>query len=82
MFCCHTNPGTLVFSGRASQQVRQGSTVTPDFHAKYGTAIMLGGAAFCVGVWSYVLTQTGLTWNLSPVGKVQPIPWRQAEEEE
>lgn len=28
-----------------------------------------------------VLTQTGLTWNLSPVGKVMPKEWREAEEE-
>lgn len=27
-----------------------------------------------------VLTQTGITWNLSPVGKVMPKEWREAEE--
>uniref|UniRef100_A0A8C6T2W7 Cytochrome c oxidase subunit 7B, mitochondrial n=1 Tax=Neogobius melanostomus TaxID=47308 RepID=A0A8C6T2W7_9GOBI len=67
---------------QASQQVRHGSTESPNFHDKYGTAVLLGGAAFCTAVWSYVLTQTGITWNLSPVGKVQPLPWKQAEEEE
>lgn len=27
-----------------------------------------------------VLTQTGITWNLSPVGKVMPKEWRESEE--
>ncbi|XP_072302119.1 cytochrome c oxidase subunit 7B, mitochondrial [Eucyclogobius newberryi] len=71
----------LNITNQASRQVRHGST-RQDFHGKYGTAVMVGGGAFCVAVWSYVLTQTGLTWNLSPVGKVQPLPWREAEEEE
>ncbi|CAB1316491.1 unnamed protein product, partial [Coregonus sp. 'balchen'] len=42
--------------------------------------MMIGGFVFCVSVWGFVLTQTGITWNLSPVGKVQPKPWREAEE--
>lgn len=44
----------------------------------------------CTVVWnthncshiSQVITQTGITWNLSPVGKVMPKEWKQAEEEE
>ncbi|KAL7390634.1 hypothetical protein ABVT39_024737 [Epinephelus coioides] len=67
-------------TGQAARQVRHGSTAAPNFHSKYGTGLMIGGATFCVGVWSYVLTQTGITWNLSPVGKVTPKPWREAEE--
>ncbi|XP_008299270.1 cytochrome c oxidase subunit 7B, mitochondrial [Stegastes partitus] len=68
-------------SSQAARQVRHGSTARQDFHSKYGTALMLGGAAFCTAVWGYVLTQTGITWNMSPVGKIQPKPWRGAEEE-
>ncbi|XP_022050755.2 cytochrome c oxidase subunit 7B, mitochondrial [Acanthochromis polyacanthus] len=68
-------------SSQAARQVRNGSTVPQDFHSKYGTGLMVGGGVFCTAVWAYVLTQTGITWNLSPVGKVQPKPWREAEEE-
>ncbi|XP_054482384.1 cytochrome c oxidase subunit 7B, mitochondrial [Anoplopoma fimbria] len=67
-------------TGQAARQVRHGSTVRQDFHAKYGNGLMVGGAVFCTAVWAYVLTQTGITWNLSPVGKVMPKPWREPEE--
>ncbi|XP_069001862.1 cytochrome c oxidase subunit 7B, mitochondrial [Embiotoca jacksoni] len=67
-------------SGRAVRQVRHGSTVRDDFHSKYGTGMMIGGVGFCVAVWAFVLFQSDITWNLSPVGKVMPKPWREAEE--
>ncbi|XP_061660359.1 cytochrome c oxidase subunit 7B, mitochondrial [Syngnathoides biaculeatus] len=70
----------LNITGQAARQVRHGSTVPQDFHSKYGTGVLVGGIAFCTAVWSYVLTQTGITWNLSPVGKVMPKPWREADE--
>uniref|UniRef100_A0A4W5N616 Cytochrome c oxidase subunit 7B, mitochondrial n=1 Tax=Hucho hucho TaxID=62062 RepID=A0A4W5N616_9TELE len=70
----------LNVSGQGARHVRLSSTHAPEFHAKYGTGVMVGGFAFCVSVWGFVLTQTGITWNLSPVGKVQPKPWREAEE--
>ncbi|CAN9501162.1 unnamed protein product [Ophioblennius macclurei] len=72
----------LNVSGQAVRQVRHGSTVPETFHAKYGTGLMIGGAIFCTAIWSYVLTQTGITWNTSPVGKVMPKPWREPEAEE
>ncbi|KAH0630899.1 hypothetical protein JD844_004230 [Phrynosoma platyrhinos] len=49
----------------------------PDFHDKYGNLILLGGAAFCVSIWSYVITNTGIEWNLSPIGRITPKPWRE-----
>uniref|UniRef100_A0A3B3S957 Cytochrome c oxidase subunit 7B, mitochondrial n=1 Tax=Paramormyrops kingsleyae TaxID=1676925 RepID=A0A3B3S957_9TELE len=49
----------------------------PNFHRQYGNALLISGALFCAGVWGYVLTQTGITWNLSPIGKVTPKPWRE-----
>ncbi|MBN3323637.1 COX7B oxidase, partial [Atractosteus spatula] len=49
----------------------------PDFHDKYGNILLVSGTLFCVAVWSYVATQTGITWNLSPVGKVTPKEWRE-----
>ncbi|XP_029029615.1 cytochrome c oxidase subunit 7B, mitochondrial [Betta splendens] len=68
-------------TGQAMRQVRHGSSARQeDFHAKYGTGLLLGGAAFCTVVWAYVVTQTGITWNLSPVGRVMPKPWRQDDE--
>ncbi|XP_040907902.1 cytochrome c oxidase subunit 7B, mitochondrial [Toxotes jaculatrix] len=67
-------------TGQAVRQVRHGSTTRQDFHSKYGNALMVSGAVFCTAVWSYVLTQTGITWNFSPVGKVAPKDWRESEE--
>ncbi|XP_007534409.1 cytochrome c oxidase subunit 7B, mitochondrial [Erinaceus europaeus] len=49
---------------------------TPDFHDKYGNAILASGAAFCITVWAYTATQIGIEWNLSPVGRVTPKEWR------
>ncbi|KAM6907298.1 cytochrome c oxidase subunit 7B, mitochondrial [Xenentodon cancila] len=67
-------------SGQAVRQVRHGSTISQDFHSKYGMGLMVSGAVFCTAVWGYVLTQTGITWNMSPVRKVTPKEWREAEE--
>ncbi|XP_041054816.1 cytochrome c oxidase subunit 7B, mitochondrial-like [Carcharodon carcharias] len=67
-------------SGRSICQIvtRQAHRKTgPDFHDKYGNAIFVGGLAFCVAVWSYVATQTGLTWNVSPICKITPQNWRE-----
>ncbi|XP_017515156.1 cytochrome c oxidase subunit 7B, mitochondrial [Manis javanica] len=49
---------------------------TPDFHDKYGNAVLASGAAFCIAVWAYTATQIGIEWNLSPVGRVTPKEWR------
>ncbi|KAM3869069.1 cytochrome c oxidase subunit 7B, mitochondrial [Diretmus argenteus] len=68
-------------TGGAMRQVRHGSTAPADFNSKYGNAVLAGGVVFFVSVWSYVLTSTGITWNLSPVGKLMPKPWREVEEE-
>ncbi|XP_017275339.1 cytochrome c oxidase subunit 7B, mitochondrial [Kryptolebias marmoratus] len=70
-------------SGQAVRQVgqvRYGSTARETFHTKYGTAVLVGGTAFCTVVWAYVITQTGITWGLSPVKKVMPKPWKDAAE--
>ena len=45
---------TTLFLGQASHQVRHGSTAPQNFHMKYGTGLIVGGAAFCVAVWSFV----------------------------
>uniref|UniRef100_A0A9L0S3W6 Cytochrome c oxidase subunit 7B, mitochondrial n=2 Tax=Equus TaxID=9789 RepID=A0A9L0S3W6_HORSE len=49
---------------------------TPDFHDKYGNAVLASGATFCIAVWAYTATQIGIEWNLSPVGRVTPKEWR------
>ncbi|GCB74106.1 cytochrome c oxidase subunit 7B, mitochondrial [Scyliorhinus torazame] len=70
----------LSLSGRSIRRIATRQThhkTSPDFHDKYGNAILLGGLTFCIGVWSYVATQTGITWNLSPVGKITPQTWRE-----
>uniref|UniRef100_A0A8C6R183 Cytochrome c oxidase subunit 7B, mitochondrial n=1 Tax=Nannospalax galili TaxID=1026970 RepID=A0A8C6R183_NANGA len=48
----------------------------PDFHDKYGNAILASGAIFCISTWTYTATQIGIEWNLSPVGRVTPKKWR------
>ncbi|GCC22204.1 cytochrome c oxidase subunit 7B, mitochondrial [Chiloscyllium punctatum] len=70
----------LSLTGRSIRQIatRQAHHKTgPNFHDKYGNAVLLGGLTFCIVVWSYVSTQTGITWNLSPIGKITPQKWRE-----
>ncbi|GAA6089349.1 cytochrome c oxidase subunit 7B, mitochondrial [Tachysurus ichikawai] len=70
----------LNLSGQASRQVavrHASSGASREFHAKYGLPLLIAGATFCTGIWAYVITSTGIAWNLSPVGKVQPKPWRE-----
>ena len=49
----------------------------PDFHDKYGNAVLASGATFRVAVWVYTATQIGIEWNPSPVGTVTPKEWRE-----
>ncbi|XP_053433742.1 cytochrome c oxidase subunit 7B2, mitochondrial [Nycticebus coucang] len=49
---------------------------SPDFHDKYGNIVLAGGTAFCVVAWVYTITQIGIMWNLSPVGRVTPAEWK------
>ncbi|KAM4660731.1 cytochrome c oxidase subunit 7B, mitochondrial [Amazona ochrocephala] len=49
----------------------------PDFHDKHGNLVLIGGAVVFTAVWGYVLTQLGIEWGLSPVGRVTPKEWRQ-----
>nr|XP_045000700.1 cytochrome c oxidase subunit 7B, mitochondrial-like [Jaculus jaculus] len=44
----------------------------PDFHDKYGNAILASGSIFYITVWAYTATQVGIEQNLSPVGRVTP----------
>ncbi|XP_016324938.1 cytochrome c oxidase subunit 7B, mitochondrial-like [Sinocyclocheilus anshuiensis] len=69
----------LNLSGQSARQVavRQNSDLSREFHAKYGPPLLIAGATFCTAVWAYVITSTGIAWNLSPVGKVQPKPWQE-----
>ncbi|XP_062867674.1 cytochrome c oxidase subunit 7B, mitochondrial [Trichomycterus rosablanca] len=70
----------LNLTGQATRQVavrHASSDVSRGFHVKYGTPLLIGGAAFCSAVWGYVITSTGIVWNLSPVGKVQPKEWKE-----
>ncbi|XP_037386258.1 cytochrome c oxidase subunit 7B2, mitochondrial [Talpa occidentalis] len=47
----------------------------PDFHDKYGNAVLASGSVFCIAAWVYMTTQVGIEWNLSPVGRVTPKEW-------
>nr|XP_039329871.1 cytochrome c oxidase subunit 7B, mitochondrial-like [Saimiri boliviensis boliviensis] len=42
----------------------------PDFHDKYGNAVLANGATFCIAVWIYVAIQIGIEWNLCPTGRL------------
>ncbi|KAM5340305.1 cytochrome c oxidase subunit 7B2, mitochondrial [Glossophaga mutica] len=48
---------------------------SPDFHDKYGNAILVSGTIFCAVAWIFTNTQIGIEWNLSPVGRVTPRKW-------
>ncbi|NXY25961.1 COX7B oxidase, partial [Atrichornis clamosus] len=49
----------------------------PTFHDKYGTIVLLGGAALFTSVWGYVFTQLGIEWGISPTGRITPREWRE-----
>ena len=49
----------------------------PDFHDKYGNAVLASGSTFCVAVWVCMATQIEIEWNPSPVGRVTPKEWRE-----
>ncbi|XP_030065442.1 cytochrome c oxidase subunit 7B, mitochondrial [Microcaecilia unicolor] len=69
----------LVLTARSVQRIasRQSHHKNEhDFHDKYGNLILVSGAAFCTSIWAYVVTQTGITWNLSPVGRITPKEWK------
>ena len=57
-----------------ARQIHQKGTL--DFHDKYGNAVLASGATFRVPAWAYTATQTGVEWNLSPIGRVTPKEWR------
>ncbi|NXH37955.1 COX7B oxidase, partial [Dicaeum eximium] len=49
----------------------------PTFHDKYGTTVLLAGAAMCSAVWGYVLTSLNVEWGFSPVGRITPREWKE-----
>uniref|UniRef100_A0A8D0H764 Cytochrome c oxidase subunit 7B, mitochondrial n=1 Tax=Sphenodon punctatus TaxID=8508 RepID=A0A8D0H764_SPHPU len=68
---------TLGLTARGVQQIAVRGAhrkYQPDFHDKYGNAVLVGGILFCAIVLAYVGTQIGLDWNRSPVGRWQN--WR------
>ncbi|XP_077324131.1 cytochrome c oxidase subunit 7B, mitochondrial-like [Lithobates pipiens] len=70
----------LHVSGRGVQRKisrRSHHKAEANFHDKYGNAILASGTTFCIGIWTYVITSTGICWNVSPVGKVTPKEWRE-----
>ncbi|KAF7697352.1 cytochrome c oxidase subunit 7B, mitochondrial [Silurus meridionalis] len=70
----------LNLNGQAGRQVavrHVSSEASRAFHAKFGMPLLVTGATFCTAVWAYVITSTGISWNLSPVGKVQPKEWKE-----
>ncbi|XP_066088726.1 cytochrome c oxidase subunit 7B2, mitochondrial [Saccopteryx bilineata] len=63
---------------RSIQQVRARQSHrkhSPDFHDKYGNALLVSGTTFCIVAWIFTTTQIGIKWNLSPVGRVTPKEW-------
>ncbi|CAD7688913.1 unnamed protein product [Nyctereutes procyonoides] len=59
-----------------SQLGQNNQKQAPDFHDKYGNAVLASEATFCIAVWAYTATQIGIEWNLSSVGRVTPKEWR------
>ncbi|TRZ02898.1 hypothetical protein DNTS_033264 [Danionella cerebrum] len=73
----------LNLSGQSARRVavRQLHSPHEAFHRKYGFPLIIGGALFCTGTWTYLITSTGIYWNLSPVGRMQPMPYKREEED-
>ncbi|XP_069895452.1 cytochrome c oxidase subunit 7B, mitochondrial [Dipodomys merriami] len=44
----------------------------PDFHDKYGNAILAGGIAFCLATWTYVTRQSFLYYGALKRSYVDP----------
>ncbi|XP_041526996.1 cytochrome c oxidase subunit 7B2, mitochondrial [Microtus oregoni] len=56
---------------------RQGHTKpSSDFHDKYGNMLLASGFTFCFVGFVFYITQMGVEWNLSPVGRVTPKKWK------
>ncbi|XP_028720115.2 cytochrome c oxidase subunit 7B, mitochondrial [Peromyscus leucopus] len=47
-----------------------------DFHDKYGNMMLISGTTFCLLGYIIYMTQMGVEWNLSPVGRVTPKEWK------
>ncbi|XP_051020777.1 cytochrome c oxidase subunit 7B2, mitochondrial [Acomys russatus] len=47
-----------------------------EFHDKYGNMMLICGSTFCFVAFTIYITQMGLEWNLSPVGRVTPKEWK------
>lgn len=63
---------------RSIQQIRARQSHakhSPDFHDKYGNTLLTRGTIFCVVAWVFTITQIGIEWNQSPVGRVTPKEW-------
>uniref|UniRef100_A0A8C6FZR0 Cytochrome c oxidase subunit 7B2 n=1 Tax=Moschus moschiferus TaxID=68415 RepID=A0A8C6FZR0_MOSMO len=60
------------------QQIRQShSKHSPDFHDKYGDILLASGTSFCLVTWVFLVTQIGIQWGRSPVGRVTPQEWNE-----
>ncbi|NXV07543.1 COX7B oxidase, partial [Cettia cetti] len=69
---------SLVARGIQHTAIRQAHRKhEPTFHDKYGTMVLLSGAAMFSAVWTYVLTQLKIEWGFSPVGRITPREWRE-----
>ncbi|XP_066109192.1 cytochrome c oxidase subunit 7B2, mitochondrial-like [Saccopteryx bilineata] len=45
---------------------------SPDFHNKYGNAVLASGTTYCAVAWIFTTTQIGIDWNLYPASRVTP----------
>ncbi|XP_078521657.1 cytochrome c oxidase subunit 7B, mitochondrial-like [Lissotriton helveticus] len=63
---CHLARGIPRIAARPSHH-----KAGPDFHDKYGNAVLVSGLVFCV-----LMECDGITWNVSPVGRVTPKEWK------
>lgn len=62
-FRCHKL--NVMFAGQSARQiaVRHSSDLGNEFHAKYGTTLMISGGLFCTAVWGYVsIALWRITW--------------------
>uniref|UniRef100_A0A3Q2SSA6 Cytochrome c oxidase subunit 7B, mitochondrial n=1 Tax=Fundulus heteroclitus TaxID=8078 RepID=A0A3Q2SSA6_FUNHE len=60
---------------RCIQETLWSDGAPQDFHSKYGLGVLVSGTVFYSLVWGYVLTETRIEWNLSPVKRVIEKNW-------
>ncbi|KAF1581792.1 UNVERIFIED_CONTAM: Cytochrome c oxidase subunit 7B2, mitochondrial, partial [Eudyptes pachyrhynchus] len=65
-------PSILKIVGR----LKHSKPSSEETHDKYGNMMLISGTIFCLAGYTIYMTQMGVEWNLSPIGRVTPQEWK------